>query len=245
MQLLSTNPRHPGIFAIGQEAVGIIAFGQLALGVVAIGQVARGVFCVGQGAIGVFAIGQGAVGLVHGTGMVALAGNSGYGLALHLLPRRVSEPLPRLPPTVDVADLVSRRLEGGWIEARIERDASGEPSLVAEGNRRLVTTGMRERLLFALQRNEDRAHVRARVDVVVDDAAYRSAETHTDVIADDIITWASRRPRHWAYPKPPKGSLGEPASTNAIVIRTLGWLVALAIVCVASFLPLAQAFLDD
>ena len=160
MQLFSTDAHRPGFFAIGQEAVGVIAIGQSALGVVAIGQIARGVFCVGQGAIGVFCVGQGSVGLVHATGMLGIGGTSGYGIILHLLPRRVTEPLPSLPPTISVDALVGREISEGWIPARLARDVNGEPTITAEGNARIEASALRERLIAALLRGEiGRAHV--------------------------------------------------------------------------------------
>src|SRR5262245_45469032 len=115
MRIFSTDPEQPGVFAVGQLAVGVFALGQLSLGVVAVGQLARGVIAIGQLAVGVVAIGQGAVGLWHGTGMVALGGQRGFGGVLHLLPRLVDEPLPELAPPTPIADLVGGAAATGWI----------------------------------------------------------------------------------------------------------------------------------
>jgi hypothetical protein len=244
MQLFSTNPHRPGIFAIGQEAVGVIAIGQAALGVVAIGQIARGVFCLGQGAIGVFCVGQGSVGLVSATGMLGIGGTSGYGIVLHLLPRRVAEPLPNLPPTIAIDSLVRREVSDGWIAAPIVRGTDGEPTVVLDGKLRIETSAIRERLASALQRGEDRAHLRVRADLVVDDSAYRSAETHMALIADDAITYTSKRPHHWSYGVPPKGAVGGRASPVAIAWRSTLWLAVLAFVTAVTFQPLATALLE-
>lgn len=241
MQLFSTDPRHPGFFAVGQEAVGFIALGQAALGVIAIGQIARGVFCLGQGAIGVFCVGQGSIGLVHGTGMLALAGNSGYGLALHLLPRLVTEPLPALPSVVPIADVASRALADGWVEARLSKGRDGAPVVTAEGNARIDTSAIAGELVAAVARGDDRAAVHLRAEVVVDDTSYRSTETHTELVADRFVSYSSHRPRHLAYAVPPKGAVGERASAASLALRTLAWLVAVGVVTLAAFLPLASA----
>ncbi len=243
MQLFSTNPQSPGIFAIGQEAVGVIAIGQGALGVVAIGQIARGIFCLGQGTIGVFCVGQGSVGLVHATGMLGIGGTSGYGIVLHLLPLRVAEPLPNLPPTISIDSLVRREMSDGWIAASITLGPDREPTVVIDGMLRVETSAIRERLASALQRGQDRAHLRVRADVVVDDSLYRSAETHMALIADDAITYTSKRPHHWSYGRPPKGVVGGPASIAAIVARSVLWLVVLAFVTAVTLQPLATSLL--
>src|SRR5262249_51914018 len=69
MDLGSTDPDRPGVFAFGQFCRGIFALGQMSVGVVAVGQLAMGCFVLGQGAVGLVAVGQGAIGVLYGVGM--------------------------------------------------------------------------------------------------------------------------------------------------------------------------------
>mgnify|MGYP001204877585 CR=1 FL=1 len=48
VQIVSTDPKHFGVIAVGQEAWGIIAIGQMARGFVVLGQLAVGVIGAGQ-----------------------------------------------------------------------------------------------------------------------------------------------------------------------------------------------------
>jgi hypothetical protein len=59
--------------------------------------------------------------------------------------------------------------------------------------------------------------------------------------ADQIILFTSRRPWHLAYGRPPAGKPRERASGTEIALRALVFLVAVAIVSVTTFWPLAQA----
>jgi hypothetical protein len=244
VQLVSTDPNRPGIFAFGQVAVGVFAFGQSALGVVAIGQLARGIFCVGQGALGVFCVGQGSVGLWHATGMVALAGQSGYGLALHTLPRRLREAPPVLAEPTPLSAFAAREVTEGWIPARLVAGEGGGPELVFEGGARVDASAIEASLAEGLRRGADRAHVLVRAEVVVDDGRYRSAATHTDLVAATAIVYAKSRPVRIAYGVPPSGAPGEPASVAGIALRSAAWMFAFALVSLVTFAPLARALLD-
>lgn len=244
MQILSTDPNRPGIFAVGQEAVGVFALGQTALGVVAIGQLARGVFCVGQGAIGVLALGQGSIGLLHGTGMMGVAGSSGYGLVLHLLPKIVREPPPELPPTSAAEDLLDRSLANGWLDVAIRRGPNGA-TLVPDGAIPLDARDAGGMLDDALDAGCERARILVHAEVSIDgEASYRSAESHTVLVCDRIMAYTNRPKRYLAYAKPPRGQAGARAGGAAIALRSLGWLVAVAVVTIVSFGPLVSALVD-
>jgi hypothetical protein len=252
MRILSTDPRHPGFFAIGQEAVGVIAFGQLALGVVAIGQLARGVFAVGQLAVGVFAAGQGAVGLWHGSGMVAIAGQRGYGFALHLLPRIVTEPRSDVPNAESASEVLSGAAKSAWIPAKLyipphKPPASPGASVIPDEalNVELDVSAVKPVLAAGIG-TSDRVMLRVRAERTAEVGGYREAHTETKLVAEEAIVFSSRPRWHLAYGQPPAGTPGtSPASGVELVARTFGWLVAFGIVAVATFLPLAQALLWD
>ncbi len=247
VRILSTDPDHPGVFAFGQIAVGIIAFGQSALGVVAVGQLARGVFCLGQGAIGVFAAGQGAIGLWHGTGMVAGAGASGYGLALHLLPRLVTPPVPDLPATTELGALLDRTVSSGWLRATVSESGAIEPEdrdlRVDMTAIQSLVSGADHASAASMSRSPLRAHVRVRANVVPDASGYREGRARVELVAEEIITYSSRPRRYLAYATPPGGKPGAPTSAAAVVVRSLAWLMMAALVGVVAFLPLGEALL--
>ena len=94
----------------------MIAIGQVSLGVISIGQVARGIFCVGQGAVGVVCAGQGALGLWHASGLLGIAGQRGYGIILHTLPRLVREAPPELAAPTPIDKHLATLLVGGHRE---------------------------------------------------------------------------------------------------------------------------------
>jgi hypothetical protein len=242
MRLFSTDPNEPGIFAVGQLSVGIFALGQLSLGIVAIGQLARGVFAFGQLAVGVVAIGQGAVGLFHGTGMVALAGQRGFGIVLHSLPRLVAEPAPPLAPPMPVSDIVAGDVPSGWIPARLVVGPAG-PRVIPDDGKDLEVDVLlvRAELLAGVARGCDRAHLRVRREVAIDQGGYRQAHREVTLVAEQVVVYPSRRPRHLAYGRPPAGRPGAPATGVEIAFRTLAFVIAVAIVSVTTFWPLAEA----
>jgi len=239
VRIVSTDPDQPGIFAFGQVAVGIIAVGQLALGVVAIGQLARGFACIGQGAIGVFAIGQGAIGLWHGTGMIALAGQSGYGGSLHTIPQIVREAQPELADPTPLADLLAGRAKEGWIPAKIGDSGALTP---IERDHPIQTNAIDARLADA-QTKFDRAHVKVRANVVPDPAGYRTSQQHVELVASDAVFYSSNPRTYLAYGKIGKGTPGEQAGPVGLVLRTIVWIGMLAAVSLLTFQPLAEAFL--
>jgi hypothetical protein len=244
VRILSTNPNEPGVFAVGQEAVGIFALGQLALGVVAVGQLSRGVVAVGQLSVGVFCIGQGAVGLFHGTGMLAIAGQQGFGLALHLLPRLVAEPPPQLELPTPVASLLGGAASYGWIPMSIVATPGGVSAVADEAPGLAVDLrAVRAALEEGHASGCDRAHVRVRVDVTVDPSGYRAAQREVTLVAEQLVAHRTRPRRHLAYGVPPVGKSGGRAGTTEIALRTLGWLIALALVSLVTFAPLAEALL--
>ena len=242
MRLFSTDPNEPGIFAVGQFSVGVFALGQTSLGVVAIGQLARGVFAVGQLAVGVVAIGQCSVGLFHGTGMVALAGQRGFGLVLHSLPWLVAEPAPPLAAPVPVAHIVAGEVPSGWIPARLVVEPAG-PRVIPDddGHIEVDISLVRADLLAGAARGCDRAHVSVRREVAIDEGGYRQAQREVTLFAEQVIVYPSRRPRHLAYGRPPAGTPGAPAKNLEIALRTLAFLIAVSIVAVTTFWPLAEA----
>ncbi len=238
MRLVSTDPDEPGFFAFGQVAVGVIAFGQLALGIVAIGQLARGIVCVGQGAVGVLAVGQGAIGLWHGTGMLAIAGRSGYGLSLHLLPHVVREPEPSLPVAIPLEALVDGRTREGWVACLLARAGALEGDAS-----RIDVSRIASRLAAGAGDGCDRAHVKTSASVVGEASGYRDASAHVELVAEDVILHRSRPRSHLAYATAPLGKIGASASTGAIVARSVGWLIAAAVVAALSIGPLLEALL--
>jgi hypothetical protein len=240
VDLVSTDPNRPGIFAFGQFSFGVIAFGQAALGVVAIGQLARGVLCVGQGAIGVSCIGQGAIGLWHATGMVGLAGPRGYGIVAHLLPVLVPEPVPALPDIASLDDIVEGRIEGAWVDAKIFR-RDGAPQISIDGAPKIDGAAVRAAVERGLAAGCDRARVKLRREAVVDAGGYREAETHAEFFVDDVVAYWSRPPKHLAYGRLPKGAPGPPATSREIALRSIGYFFVLAIVFGVSLLPLASS----
>lgn len=244
MDLVSTDPNRPGFFAFGQLSVGVIAFGQAALGVVAIGQLARGVFCVGQGAVGVVCVGQGALGLWYATGMLGVAGQRGYGIILHLLPRWLQEPQVFLPEARPIEDLRRVGASQGWVDGKLIRDASGAPQVVVSDASLIDVSSIRPVLEAGLQRGCDRVVLEVGVDVLVDPGGYREAETHTDLVGQSAVTYFETPPRRLAYGKPPKGAPGGAASGAAIVLRSALWLILVGVVYVISLGPLAAALFD-
>jgi hypothetical protein len=234
MRIISTDPDQPGFFAVGQVAVGVIALGQSALGVIAIGQLARGVLCVGQGAVGIVAVGQGAIGLWHATAMLGLAGRTGSGLVLHLLPFRVKPPQAnRLVATTTIEALLDGRESEGWVDCVLSNGHLDEP--------RIDASAIAAELVAAAQKRRDRAQVLVRAEVVADESGYRSAEKHVLLAARDVIAYDSRPEVTYAYATIPKNALGPSASPSMIALRSLLWLAALAIVSLVTFVPLVQA----
>lgn len=241
MRIVSTDPNHAGIFAFGQVAVGIIAFGQAALGVVAVGQLARGFFCLGQGAIGIVAVGQGAVGLWHGTGMIAIAGQRGYGLALHLLPRIVTEPRPELPAPTPIEALVERTQDTGWLMAKLLPSGLVEPD---DQQVRIDTSNVFAQLRTQASKGLDRAHLKVRANMVPDAAGYRSGRSHVELVAEEAIAYSSHVKRYLAFGVPPAGKPGGPTSTLMIAVRLVVWMMAVGLWAVLAVLPLVDAFTD-
>lgn len=240
MRLISTDPQHPGIFAFGQFAVGVVAIGQIALGVIAIGQVARGVFCVGQAALGVFCVGQGSVGLYHGTGMVALAGPRGYGLALHLLPRAQREPPPLLPTATPPADLLERRAERGWLYAKLQPGAPHARAVLEGTSAAVDTAALQAQLDTARAEGNDWVHLLVRTERETDETNYRKAESRMRLVAEEALPYRSTPPVTFLYGAPPKGVPRFPLTPLSVSLRSLGYLAIVVLVVFATFLPLAR-----
>lgn len=246
MRFFSTDPHDPGVIGVGQEACGIFALGQSAHGIVAIGQLSRGVFCVGQLAIGVFAIGQGAIGLWHATGMVALAGQRGYGLVFHTLPRVATEPQPDLPRTIPLAELASGAVGEGWISGRIVTH-DGAPAIAPDGGDALIeVSAIYPRLLEATHKGFESACVKVRATVVHGQSAgYRSADARLELVAEDVVPYLERPPTYLTFSVPPKGAPGKGrASAIGVVVRGLVWIGALVLWWVVVGWPLMAAFFD-
>jgi hypothetical protein len=201
VEILSTDPDRPGIFAIGQEAYGIFALGQMATGVIAIGQVARGVIAIGQGAVGAVAIGQGALGIFYAGGMIAV-GARGFGLCLKLLPQFRLERFPRpdLPPLTPFSEVKSGAAERAWVLARIEAKG-GEVFLEVDGEPLAVEH--HPDLVRSLHEAYAQNHTHACVTIDAEermrasqDAGYREAAPRERVLIGKRMTsWREAQPR--------------------------------------------------
>jgi hypothetical protein len=241
VRLVSTNPQEPGIFAFGQFAVGVVAIGQFSVGVVAIGQIARGVIAVGQVAVGVFAVGQAAIGLYHGTGMLALAGPRGYGLALHLLPRAQREPPPELPPATAPPELLERRQERGWLGAELGNEGGHARVALLGAGPAVDTSELQARLDAARAEGNDRVHLLVRAELESDEVGYRESETRVRLVAEQAIAYRSKPRWRFSYGAPPKGAPRFPVTLVGGALRSTAYVVVVAIVVIAALRPLFQA----
>lgn len=196
LEIISTDPDRPGIFAIGQVASGVFAFGQLSTGVIAIGQLARGVIAIGQGAVGIVAVGQGAIGVLYAGGMIA-AGGRGFGFCLEVLPKiRVSKHVrPALPPLSSLAEL--QDLERGWLLVEVE---GGE--LVIDGREAPLelTPEAREQIAKAIAAEHNYACVaietKRRVVEPESGGAYRQAAVSERIlVGKQLSSWFEGRAR--------------------------------------------------
>ncbi|MBX3269372.1 MAG: hypothetical protein KF729_03880 [Sandaracinaceae bacterium] len=195
MDLFSTDPERPGVFAVGQIAYGVFALGQMATGVIAIGQVARGVIAVGQGAVGVVAIGQGAIGVLYAGGMVAVGGR-GFGGILKVLPkvrlRRFQR--PKLPPLSTLAELA--QAARGWLLCRVTPDG-----LEADG--RPAPLELTDEARGHLETARAEGHTHACVTVTAEErvveergASYRAGvERERVLVARRLSSWFEGQPR--------------------------------------------------
>jgi len=227
LEILSTDPDRPGIFAVGQLAYGVFALGQLSTGVVAIGQVARGVIAVGQGAVGIVAIGQGALGVVYAGGMMAVGGR-GFGICLKMLPEiRISRHRrPTLPPLSTIEEL-SSGMDNGWLLTRI---VDGE--LVVDGRTAPVDldAAARAQLEAAVAAGHNHACLTVNVEerVIDDDAGgyRRAADRERILTCPRLSSWFEGSPRvHLEGPLRGVGGL----VLRAIGMCALGvawWLIA-------------------
>ena len=222
MDIISTDPDRPGIFAVGQAAWGIFALGQLSSGVIAIGQVATGVIAIGQGAVGIVAIGQGALGVLYGGGMIAVGGR-GFGVCLKLLPKIKLQRFerPSLPPLSTIAQLseANAEEERGWVLAEI-RD--GE--LRVDGTRAPFEPSAEAQL--QLKAATEAGHTHACVTVVPErrvvdgDAGYRRA-------VEQEVVLGARRLASWREAPPHIHMEGSLTGPFGLLLRAAG-MVALA-----------------
>lgn len=190
MDLISTDPDRPGVFAVGQQAYGIFSLGQLSTGVIAVGQVARGVIAVGQGAVGVVAIGQGAIGVLYAGGMMAVGGR-GFGICLKVLPKITLERYerPRLPPLTELSAYESGEREQGWLLVELDSPELGRLSYSPEARAQLEVA-----------RREGHTHACVTVSserrVVESEAGYREAlERERLLLGHRLSTWREAPPR--------------------------------------------------
>ena len=95
-------------------------------------------------------------------------------------------------------------------------------------------------LVAGLARGLDRVHLAVRADLTVEPGGYREAESHIDLVAERAVVYPAHPRQHLAYASAPASKLGAPASTLALIARTIGWLVLLAIVVLVSLGPLAK-----
>lgn len=219
MDIISTDPERPGVFAFGQSAWGIFALGQLSSGVIAIGQVATGVIAIGQGAVGIVAIGQGALGVLYGGGMIAVGGR-GFGVCLKVLPKielhRFERPsLPPLSTIEELSDVLpGAPTERGWVLAEVKDGA-----LLIDGAR--APFELSEEAKGQLRDATQAGHTHACVTVVPErrvvesEAGYRRA-------AEQEVVLEGRRLASWKEAPPRiemKGSMTGPAG---LLLRALG-----------------------
>ncbi|HJL17517.1 MAG TPA: hypothetical protein RMH99_17750 [Sandaracinaceae bacterium LLY-WYZ-13_1] len=196
MELLSTDPDRPGVFAFGQFAVGIFAFGQIATGVIAIGQVARGVVAVGQAAAGLIAVGQVSFGVFWSAGMVFVGGR-GFGFGLKLLPmvRVERSERPELKPPTPWAAIRDGAEDRGWVLAELHdgrATVDGQPLPVE------LSPAAARGLERARAEGHTHASVRigAETRVASDARGYREAVDHDRaLVARHVVTWREALPR--------------------------------------------------
>ena len=240
MRIFSNDPNEPGFFAVGQVACGVIAIGQSAIGVVAIGQIARGIVSVGQLAIGVVALGQGAIGVLHGSAMVGIAGQRGWGFVWHTLPRIAREaPALRTQPTTPIADLISGAKESGWLGADI--DASGVIHF-DERTPVIDTRSVRDALRTATTQRHDRALVFVSVQTSADATAYREGTRNVKLRAEELESFSTRGAWTVRYNTPPEDKIdSSAASAPSIAMRTIVWLVAAIVLWMVAIWPLGHA----
>lgn len=196
VDLFSTDPDRPGVFAVGQVAWGIFALGQMATGVIAIGQVARGVVAIGQGAVGFVAIGQGAIGVLYAGGMMAVGGR-GFGICLKVLPKlRISRHLrPKLPPLSSLASFATEKR--GWLLCQVSRD--GELTVDGAPAPLELTDEAKAQLQKARADEHNHACVTIEVDERVKEeraGAYREAADRQRVLVGKrLSSWFEGQPR--------------------------------------------------
>ena len=198
LRILSTDPDHPGIFAVGQLAYGIFALGQLSTGVIAIGQVARGVIAIGQGAVGIVAIGQGALGVIYAGGMMAVGGR-GFGICLKVLPKiKVTKyERPSLPPLSTLDELSNPEQKRGWLLVEIQ-----DGKLVVDGREaplELTPDAVAQvKQAIAEEHNHACVTIEAKERVVEPEAggAYRqAAERERVLVGKRLSSWFEGQPR--------------------------------------------------
>lgn len=214
LEIISTDPDRPGIFAVGQLACGIFSLGQLSTGVIAIGQVARGVIAIGQGAVGIVAIGQGAIGVLYAGGMMAVGGR-GFGICLKVLPKITitRHQRPNIPPLSSLDELEDQAR--GWLlvevkdgklmvddreaplELREEARAQIEQAVLAGHNFACVTVETEDRI------------------VEPESAAYRQA------LGREKVLWAKRL-SSWYEGQPRVHLEGPLTSVGGLMLRAIG-----------------------
>ena len=191
MDIFSTDPDRPGIFAVGQIAYGVFALGQMATGVIAVGQVARGVIAVGQGAVGFVAIGQGAIGVVYGGGMLAVAGR-GFGICLKMLPKLIFERYRRptdLGETHPLRTFQSGARERGKLVVTLDSPELAQLELAAEITRELDEARRAEHTHACLEVQTERR-------VADGEVGYRQPAAREHIVkATKARTWREATPR--------------------------------------------------
>jgi hypothetical protein len=231
VDIVSTDPERPGIFAFGQFAWGIFALGQMASGVIAIGQVATGVIAIGQGAVGIVAIGQGALGVLYAGGMIAVGGR-GFGVCLKVLPKIELQRFerPSLPPLSTIEELADAepgaQMERGWVLAEVK---DGELRV----DRARAPFELSPEAQVQLQAATEAGHTHACVTVVPErrvlgsEAGYRRAVEQEVVLeARRLASWREASPRVHV-----EGSMTGPVglllrAAGMVGLATAWWLLA-------------------
>lgn len=247
MQLFSSDPNVPGVFAVGQMATGVFVLAQFGTGVFVVAQFGRGVFVLGQFAVGFVAVGQFAAGIISTGGMGAIGGRSFFGLPmLALLPRLrwPFAPQTPLPTETTLAALTSGEVEEGFVRVRVAREAGRLVARTSEsGGKELLAAELDAAVVRALGDEADAGRGEALVGVLAetrradDGAGFRDAPPLTRHLS--VQTVQAILPPVWRTPF--LGASNANAEQEMSVAEACGRLTLWLGLCVGWWLGVGQA----